>query len=192
MRTIVTGATGFVGRAVLRRLSGEATEVVCLVRAISQDIDARQVAIGDVGRFDAWRDALAGATAVIYLAAIAHRRAPQAHRLEDVNVRAVERAARAAGDLGARFVFVSSVKVHGEESGARAFDAGTRFAPEDAYGRSKVEAERALAAIRGLRHTVIRPPLVYGPGVKANFLALMRAVERAGPCRWRGYGTRAA
>jgi nucleoside-diphosphate-sugar epimerase len=81
---------------------------------------------------------------------------------------------------GARLVFISSVKVHGEES-RTPFSERSPIAPADAYGESKARAEEALHAIPGLRMAVLRPPLVYGPGVKANFLSLVRAIARGWP-----------
>lgn len=119
--------------------------------------------------------ALAGADVVVHLAGIAHRKA-SADELQEVNVRLPERLARQAP----RFVFMSSVKVHGERSG-EPFTERSPIRPEDAYGESKARAEDALRAIAGLQLVVLRPPLVYGPGVKANFLALMRAVARGWP-----------
>ena len=119
--------------------------------------------------------ALAGADVVVHLAGIAHRKASD-DELQEVNVRLPERLARQA----ARFVFISSVKVHGERSTAP-FNERSPIRPEDAYGKSKARAEDALRAIAGLRLVVLRPPLVYGPGVKANFLSLMRAVARGWP-----------
>ncbi|HWI38312.1 MAG TPA: NAD-dependent epimerase/dehydratase family protein, partial [Burkholderiales bacterium] len=91
-----------------------------------------------------------------------------------------ERLARQAAANGAHFVFLSSVKVHGERS-KTPFTERSAMAPEDPYGASKARAEDALCAIAGLRLAVLRPPLVYGPGVKANFLALMRAIARGWP-----------
>lgn len=88
---------------------------------------------------------------------------------------AVETAKKAA-----RFVFLSSVKVHGESSAAP-FRANSPIAPQDRYAESKARAEEALRALPGLQLAVLRPPLVYGPGVKANFLALMKAVARGWP-----------
>jgi len=93
-----------------------------------------------------------------------------------VNVRLPERVARQAP----RFVFMSSVKVHGERSTAP-FTERSPIRPADAYGESKARAEDALRSIAGLKLAVLRPPLVYGPRVKANFLALMRAVARGWP-----------
>jgi len=119
--------------------------------------------------------AAAGAEVIVHLAGIAHRKAG-ADELQEVNVRLPERVARQAP----RFVFMSSVKVHGERSEVP-FTERSPIRPEDAYGESKARAEDALRAIAGLKLVVLRPPLVYGPRVKANFLALMRAVARGWP-----------
>jgi nucleoside-diphosphate-sugar epimerase len=107
-----------------------------------------------------------GAQAVIHLA-----------RADAMTTQQVGREASAAN---AQLVFVSSTKVHGEESQAP-LTGQSKFAPQDRYAETKVEAEEALRAIAGLRLVVLRPPLVYGPGVKANFLALMRAIDRGVP-----------
>jgi nucleoside-diphosphate-sugar epimerase len=115
----------------------------------------------------------------VHLAAIAHRSA-SADELQRVNVQLAEEVGRTAAADGAHMIFVSSVKVHGEESEA-AFRESSPIAPSDAYARSKAHAEEALRAIGGLRVTVLRPPLVYGPAVKANFLSLMRALARGLP-----------
>ena len=119
--------------------------------------------------------AVAGADVVVHLAGIAHRKA-SADELQEANVRLPERLARQAP----RFVFMSSVKVHGERSTAP-FTERSPIRPEDAYGESKARAEDALRAIAGLKLVVLRPPLVYGPRVKANFLSLMRAISRGWP-----------
>lgn len=152
MRVHVTGAGGFIGQHLVPALARAGHDV---------------------------QPALPGAQAVVHLAAIAHRRAA-AEEIEEVNVRLPERLARQAAAEGARFVFVSSVKVHGEESHGP-FTERSPIRPEDAYAASKVRAEEALRAVAGLRLTVLRPPLVYGAGVKANFLALMRAIARGWP-----------
>lgn len=160
MRIAVTGATGFIGRALCGQL-GAAHEL----RAVAREPD--------------WAAALDGMQAVVHLAGQAHGRG-DARSLRAVNVDATRAAAEAARASGAHFVFISTIKVHGEESAAPLREASP-IAPRDAYAQSKVDAEEALRAIAGLRLTVLRPPLVYGPGVKANFLALMRAISRGLP-----------
>ena len=152
MKVYVTGAGGFVGRNLRAMLERTGHQMI---------------------------GSLSGADAVVHLAAIAHRHASR-EELHEVNVRLAARVARDAAAAGARFVFLSSVKVHGEESSAP-FTERSPIAPQDRYAESKARAEEALQGVSGLRLAVLRPPLVYGPGVKANFLALMRAIARGWP-----------
>jgi nucleoside-diphosphate-sugar epimerase len=101
-----------------------------------------------------------------------------------VNCDSAVRLAEAAAGLVRRFVLLSSVKVHGEDSGSGVYGEDDALTPEDSYGRSKLEAERALtetAARTGMELVLIRPPLVYGPGVKANFLRLLSWVDSGLP-----------
>lgn len=151
MKVHVTGAGGFVGRTLCPALAAAGHE---------------QASLGQ-------------AEAVVHLAAIAHRRASR-DELQRVNVDLALHTARQAAAAGARFVFLSSVKVHGETSRAP-FTAASPLAPQDDYAESKARAEEALRAVAGLRLAVLRPPLVYGPGVKANFLSLMRALAGGWP-----------
>lgn len=171
MRVLVTGASGFIGRAVVPALRARGHEVTPLDRA----------AIGDLAGLVDWPAHVAGAGAVVHLAALAHSRQAGEARLRAVNVDAAIALGRAAAAAGARMLFMSSVKVWGEETPSAAFGESSPLAPQDAYGRAKAAAETALRAIPGLALTVLRPPLVYGPGVKANFLALLRAVARGWP-----------
>jgi nucleoside-diphosphate-sugar epimerase len=123
---------------------------------------------------------LAGARVVVHLAARVHRRGAARASFERSNVELTRSVGRAAAAAGARMVFVSSVKVHGDES-ADALRESSPLAPADDYAWSKAEAEAALRSIPGLQLVVVRPPLVYGPGVKANFLMLMKAIARGIP-----------
>jgi len=171
MRVVVTGAFGFIGRTLCPALRARGHEVIALERA----------ATGDIAAFTAWPGQLARGDAVIHLAALAHARSVDDERLRAVNVEAPLALGRAAAAAGAKMLFMSSAKVLGEETAAAAFDESSPPAPQDAYARAKAAAEEALRAVCGLALTVLRPPLVYGPGVKANFLALLRAVARGWP-----------
>jgi nucleoside-diphosphate-sugar epimerase len=166
---LVTGAGGFIGRALVGRLGAAGCEVVRL-RSLEDD--------------PAWSGAAQRCAAVVHLANIAHARV-DAGQLERVNVQGTRRLAERALAAGIRrFVYLSSIKVHGDESPAGPFSATSPLQPADAYGEAKVRAEAALQDLsrrHGLELTVLRPPLVYGPGVKANFLALTRAIARGTP-----------
>ncbi len=161
MRIGVTGASGFIGSVLCRMLS-----------ACGYHVERLKPGRQDGKQWD-------GISAVVHLAAIAHRRASR-EELERVNVGLAVETARLAAALGAQFLFLSSVKVHGNHATAPLRETSP-IAPADPYGESKARAEESLCAIPGLRLAVLRPPLVYGPGVKANFLALMSAVARGWP-----------
>ena len=154
------------------------------------NMGASVVAVGDMSDHTDWSAALAGAEAVVHAAARVHVMDDAATdplaEFRRVNVEGTLNLARqAAAAMVKRFVFVSSVKVNGEATlPGRPFTADDVPAPLDPYGVSKMEAEQGLhqiAAQTGMAVVIIRPPLVYGPGVKANFAALMRAVQRGWP-----------
>ena len=171
MRIAVTGTTGFVGRALVPALAARQHDV----RALGREV------LGDIAAYRGWARVLEGVDAVVHLAAIAHRRGSSEARLRAVNIEAPVALGKAAAATGAHMLFLSSVKALGEETTGAPLDEASPFVPRDAYGRAKAEAERSLRAIAGLKLTVLRPPLVYGPGVKANFFALLRAVDRGLP-----------
>ncbi|MBI1942815.1 MAG: NAD-dependent epimerase/dehydratase family protein [Betaproteobacteria bacterium] len=171
MRIVVTGASGFIGQTLCPMLRARGHEVHALDRTRG----------GDIAALSDWQARFAGAAAVVHLAALAHARGVSAERLRAVNVDAALRLGRAAAGAGVRMIFMSSVKVHGEETPEAPFDESSPFAPQDAYACAKADAEAALRALPGLALTVLRPPLVYGPGVKANFLALLHALARGWP-----------
>jgi nucleoside-diphosphate-sugar epimerase len=195
----VTGADGFVGRAVCERLLAAGWAVTAGVRTEQRPVvaGATRCATGPIESAD-WARRLAGHAAVIHLAArvpggpFAGRAAQAAYRL--VNTEATTRLAQAAAAAGVtRLVFASSIKVFGEPDTAAALTEASPARADDPYGISKHEAERALqavAAATGLGVTVVRPPVVYGPGMQGNLLRLMRLIERGLPLPFEGVANR--
>lgn len=183
----MTGANGFIGRAVSAALAAKGHEVARAVR--SRSGGEGEMAVGEVGADTDWREALAGSEVIVHLAARAHvMRETAADPLAEfrrVNVEGTLNLARQASALGARrFVFVSSIKVNGECTIGKSFSGTDAAAPVDAYAISKWEAEQGLQAIAretGMDVVRIRPPLVYGPGVKGNFAALLKWARRSVP-----------
>lgn len=171
MKVAVTGASGFVGRTAVAALRARGHTVVPLDRE----------RIGDIAAVSDWSSRVAGVDAVVHLAALAHARGIDEARLRAVNVTASVAIGKAAAAAGARMLLMSTVKVLGEETGDAPFDENSPLAPQDAYARAKADAETALRAVPRLALTVLRPPLVYGAGARANFRALRRAVERGWP-----------
>ncbi len=189
MRFLVTGATGFVGYAVSTELAQRKHDVRRAARNLAGS-DGGYFELGDIGPSTNWFGALEGVDAVVHLAARVHvmhdTEADPLTVFRAVNVEGTLNLARQAAAAGVRrFVFVSSIKVNGESTlPGQPFTADDKPAPLDAYSVSKMEAEqglRQIAAQTGMAVVIIRPPLVYGPGVKANFAALMRAVQRGWP-----------
>jgi nucleoside-diphosphate-sugar epimerase len=187
MRVLITGSSGFVGRSLLSRLTD--AEVRCAVRAQPAEEsrhDWRVVGSID-GRTD-WRRALEGVDCVVHLAARVHVMRPTAadrHCFYETNVAGTERlAAQAAAQGVRRFIYLSSIKVNGESTQRQPFRAEDAPAPCDDYGISKWQAEQRLFEIAQrfeMEAVAIRPPLVYGSGVRANFLRLMRWVNAGIP-----------
>ena len=190
MKVLVTGASGFVGSATCSRLVAQGMDVIGTVRHLPAQslagVDYRIV--GDLDANTDWRDALTGVDTIVHCAARVHvMRETVADPLvafRTANVAGTEQLARQAAAAGTRrFVFLSSVKVNGEGGPVAYRETDLPF-PKDVYGTSKYEAElglREIAAETGMELVVIRPPLIYGPGVKANFQSLMRALVRGIP-----------
>ncbi len=189
---LLTGATGFVGNALLNNLLKRGDKVLAAVRDSSAALDPRaslEYISGLDGKTD-WRDCLKDVQVVIHSAARVHvmndTEADPLAAFRVVNVEGTLNLARQAAAAGVRrFIFISSIKVNGEGTApGECYRADDTPAPADPYGISKMEAEqglRALAEQVGLEVVIIRPVLVYGPGVKANFLSMMRWLDKGVP-----------
>lgn len=192
MRLLITGATGFVGSAIQQRILADSQYGLSI--AVRSPIDApstvRVVSVADLTAKTDWSDALEGIDVVIHSAARVHvmndTSTDPLAEFRKVNVDGTLALARQAIAVGVkRFVFVSSIKVNGEgtEIGAP-YTADAQPNPVDPYGISKYEAEQALLVLAqetGLEVVIVRPVLVYGPGVKANFQSMMKWVIRGVP-----------
>jgi len=140
-----------------------------------------------IARNTDWHDALPGIDCVIHCAALVHQMGGVVNNLyQDINTYGTLNLAQQAADAGVkRFIFISSIKVNGESTLlGLPFKPDDAFIPTDPFGLSKYEAEvglRKIADQTGMKVVIIRPPLVYGPGVKANFAAMMKWVNKGGP-----------
>ena len=194
MLILLTGASGFLGSALRRRML-ESSD--CRIRLAAR----RPIAVNDSSALEQffgltlsettdWSGALEGVDTVIHCAARVHVMNEQAAdplaEFRLANVLGTLRLARQAAAAGVkRFIFISSIKVNGESTAPdQQFLASDTPAPEDAYGQSKLEAEQGLLALAqetGMEVVIIRPPLIYGPGVKGNFASMIRLVDKGLP-----------
>lgn len=192
-RVLVTGANGFIGRALCERLHRDGCwDVIGAVRAetaSSLPDGIKTVEVGSIGPHTDWSNALSDIDFIVHLAARVHvmketSKNPIAE-YRDVNVLGIERLARMAAQRGVkRFIFVSTIKVNGEETRDRPFTAEDIPNPQDPYAISKWEAEKVLTEISkktGLHVVVVRSPMVYGPFVKGNFIRLLQLVKTGLP-----------
>jgi len=180
---LITGATGFVGQGLVGHLKAEGRPLRLAVRAGGGD---GSVAVGDIGPDTDWGRALEGVDTVVHLAGRAHVTAKARDALSQfrtVNAAGTKRLAEQAEQAGVRrFVLISSVKAAADTTGESAIVETEPADPRTPYGISKLEGERALwDTARKMDAVVLRPPLVYGPGVKANFRALLRLVDSGLP-----------
>jgi nucleoside-diphosphate-sugar epimerase len=190
-RILVTGANGFIGSHLCPFLTDKGYEVIVAVRAGGGPHAGlgQVVHVSDVGPDTDWSEALKDVSAIVHLAGRAHRmnESPEeASRLhEQINTQGTLNLARQARDAGVRrLVFLSTVKVNGETTDETPFSESDEPHPSGPYAESKWRAEQGLneiAAGSDFEIVIIRPPLVYGPGVRANFLALLKAVDKGIP-----------
>jgi nucleoside-diphosphate-sugar epimerase len=183
-RILITGADGFVGRALMQSFSAEGLSATGVVR---RGAGHHTTAIGDLADYGQWPTLLANVDVVVHLAARAHilnESAPDPlAEFRRVNVAATLKLAQAAAQVGVkRFVFLSSIGVNGVASTDSAFVESDAPHPTEPYAISKWEAEQGLVSIcAGMELVRIRPPLIVGPGVKGNLRRLLQLVDRGLP-----------
>ncbi|ELA8076916.1 SDR family oxidoreductase [Vibrio alginolyticus] len=188
MNVLVTGASGFIGKQLLKKLD------LSLVKALGRDLPINfpcsQFYKYDIDSITDYSEALCDIDTVVHLAARVHVMNDDAidplEEYREVNTYGTVNLARQAAMSGVkRFVFISSIKVNGESTRpGHPFSHDDECLPQDFYGQSKAEAESELFKLSketGLEVVVIRPTLVYGPGVKANFASLMSLVKKGAP-----------
>ena len=201
MKVLLTGATGFLGGALLKYLvKADQYALVAAVRSLSSPLNVmcESIIVGDISAKTNWEQAVFNVDVVIHTAARVHIMSESAvdslTAFCEVNARGTLNLAQQATEAGVkRFIFISSIKVNGEGTclptdagceGVACFTAEDTFIPVDPYGASKYNAEQGLLALAqktGMEIVIIRPPLIYGPAVKANFALMMKWVGRGVP-----------
>lgn len=191
MRFLITGASGFVGRPLCKELFHRGYQVRAAMRSHGQlSASGETVTVGAIDASTKWGDALKGVDTVIHLAARVHvmkdKAADPLTEFLKVNLYGTSNLARQAASAGVkRLVYVSSIKVNGEQTTEEQLFAETDEPdPRDPYAISKLQAEQVLQSIAGetgLEVVIVRPPLVYGPGVKGNLFRLLAAIDKGIP-----------
>lgn len=190
MKLLVTGANGFVGNHLCRALSKRDVSVLAISRSIPNH-EYNNITYSNKSLTESadWAESLKGIDVVIHLAGRAHVMQEESQdsysAYAKINIDVTKNLAKQAAMQGVkRFIFLSSIKVNGESTQINPFTENDLPAPEDDYGKTKYEAEIALKEIArstGIEIVIVRPPLVYGPGVKANFQKLITLCKLSVP-----------
>lgn len=191
LNVLLTGATGFLGKRLAGVINQQSTHfLACAARQSGSSASDNEFVVDGLHETTDWTAAVAGKQVAIHTAARAHVMRDEVvdplAEYRKVNVEGTLNLARQAAEAGVRrFIFISSIKVNGEQTlPVQPFTSDDMPAPEDAYGISKLEAEmglKALAEETGMELVIIRPPLVYGPGVKGNFASMIKLVDKGLP-----------
>jgi nucleoside-diphosphate-sugar epimerase len=186
LKVTVTGSTGFVGRRLVEKLKEDSHQVVEAVRVKHADSSVDSFEVGDLSPSQDWAEALRDSDVVVHLAARVHmvkENSQEAYELYHLtNTEATLNLVKQSIVAGVkRFIFISTVKVNGEQTTPmHPFTEKMVASPEDAYGLSKYNAEQGIIELcqsTEMEHVIIRPPLVYGAGVKGNFATLLKLVK---------------
>ncbi len=187
---LITGANGFVGKILCAELLQHALAIKTVVRSMNIDNKKNQLVVDSINAKTDWTAALKDMDVVIHLAARVHvmkdKSLDPLEEFRKVNVDGTLTLATQAAKAGVkRFIFISSIKVNGEFTELnKPFTEQDAANPQDAYAISKHEAEQGLLLIAqqtGMEVVIIRPPLIYGAGVKANFASMLKAIKRGFP-----------
>ena len=191
-RVLVTGASGFVGSALVAALSRNGGAVRAAYRTVPQDLASSQdcIAVGELSASTNWMPALEDVEAVVHLAGPAHGRFTDAAMGEQITRATQALAAQAEAAGVRRFVYVSSIKAVCARTLGAPVREDDEALPEDAYGRAKLAAEATVMGRPALRPVVLRPPLVIAPNAKANVASLMRLVASGIPLPFGGFDNR--
>ena len=189
MKVAVTGVAGFLGTDLANLLLRQGYQVRGILRRTLPDTTDLLISdfsvMGDIGSTTSWGEALKGIDVVVHLAARVHIMNENKHNTKNiyhqVNTAGTETLALESANIGIkRFIYVSTVKVNGEKTTEKSFTENDIPSPVGYYAQSKLESEKIIMDIgkkSGMETVIVRPPLIYGPGVKANFLKLIKLVE---------------